>query len=395
MDKSGPGRGRVYRHDELNGLGSSRTLLIIKLPDSRSLRIVSRSLFLAMLLLALPSLASIINASLYDPHPISTDAFKILPIILRDLVDDGLLERGHKGFLLGAAIEADLELLRNNGIDLLTGADLRKNKEKETERQVVDYVYAPSFQGIHLVDGILKEGGLLISPLGLDPSYDLRLLKNFKIVYLRRFENTVAAMRKMEESSNSVENSSANEVLCGITPEKKKAALKGLEDVYLEPPNRAAMTKRSSFVSRKIKFLPDLLKESLDEYPRRVFITDESRALDWFYNNYPVRDQEFEVYDTEVNAIDTDGSVSDLMKKINLRPEDYVVMKAEAQMVEQMMKDETMCVVDELFMECRNEWEDDVGEESGMMKKKKRAYWQCLALYGRVRDEGIAVHQWL
>ncbi|KAL8541846.1 hypothetical protein ACS0TY_002915 [Phlomoides rotata] len=378
MDKSGRARGYRLHDDEL-GMGlSSRTLLIIKLPDSRSLRIVSRSLFLAMLLLALPSLASIIRAfDNQDPYAdsgISTDEFKILLIILRDLLDDGLLKRGHKGFLLGAAIEDDLELLRrNNGIELLTGADLSDH------HQVVDYVYAPSFpRGIHLVDGILKQGGLVISPLGLDPSYDLRMLKNFKIVYLRRFEITVAAMRKMEEeSSNSLENSSANEVYCGITPEKKKAALKGLEEVYLEPPNRAAMAKRSSFV----KFLPDLLKESLDEYPRRVFITDESRALDWFYNNYPVRNQEFEVYDMEVN----DKSVSDLMRKINLRPEDYVVIKAEAQVVEQMMRNGTMCLVDELFMECRN--------EEGKMRKK-RAYWQCLALYGRVRVEGIAVHQW-
>ncbi|KAL0454356.1 UNVERIFIED_CONTAM: hypothetical protein Slati_0774800 [Sesamum latifolium] len=75
------------------------------------------------------------------------------------------------------------------------------------------------------------------------------------------------------------------------------------------------------------------------------------------------------------------------MKKV--RHEDYVVMKAEAQLVEEMLKTKALCLVDELFLECDNQWQDG-DEENG----SKRAYWQCLALYGKVRDEGIAVHQW-
>ncbi|KAI3445779.1 hypothetical protein Pfo_002444 [Paulownia fortunei] len=396
-----------YDVNELNGVGiglNSHTLLIIKLPDSRALRIISRSLFLAMVLLALPSLGSIIrassNAPLYEPDADLgiPDGFKILPILLRDLVDEGLIKKGHMGFVLGAGIrdiEDDFEFLRDAGIDLLTGADLRQNKVGE--HQVFDFVFAPSFRGIQLIDGILKDGGLVISPLGFDPSDELRLLRNFKIVYLRRFENTVVAMRKMAASSNGMANSAAKQVFCGFTPEKKKAALKGLEDVYLEPPRRAALAKKSSFTSRKIKFLPDLLKDSLDEYPRRVFISDDPNALDWFYKNYPMRDQEFEVYHVEV-GIDNDGLLSrgvkpqetelDWITK-NVRPEDYVVMKAEAQVVEEMLKDKTLCLVDELFLECKNQWEDGE-EENG----SKRAYWQCLTLYGKVRDEGIAVHQW-
>lgn len=396
-------------HDvnELNGVGiglNSHTLLIIKLPDSRSLRIVSRSLFLAMVLLALPSIGSIMrassNAPLYDPDADSgiPNGFKIQPILLRDLMDEGLIKKGHKGFVLGAGIrdiEDDFEFLRDAGIDLLTGADLRQNRVGE--HQVFDYVYSPSFRGIQLIDDILKDGGLVISPLGLDPSDELRLLRNFKIVYLRRFENTVVAMRKAVASSNSMPNSAAKQVFCGITPDKKKAALKGLEDVYLEPPRRAALARKSSFTSRKIKFLPDLLKDPLDEYPRRVFISDDSNALDWFYKNYPMRDQEFEVYDLEI-VIDNDGSSQGVKPQLELeadwitktiRPEDYVVMKAEAQVVEQMIRDKTICLVDELFLECKNQWQDGE-EENG----SKRAYWQCLALYGKVRDEGIAVHQW-
>ncbi|KAK6143675.1 hypothetical protein DH2020_024023 [Rehmannia glutinosa] len=402
MDKSGrETRPKKGGGPDVNDLGiglKSDTLLVIKLPDSRALRIMSKSLFLAMVLLALPSIYSITmrassSGSLYEHDDSdSANGFKILPILLRNLVEEGLIKKGHKGFVLGAGIgdiEDDFEFLRDAGIDLLTGADLKKMKN-EVAHQVFDFVFASSFQRIQLVDGILKDNGLVISPLGRDPSNGLRLLSSYKIVYLRRFENTVVAMRKMGASSDGPTNS--KEILCGVTSEEKKAALKGLEDVYLEPPRRAALELKSRFISRKIKFLPDLLKDSLDEYPRRVFISDDSSAVDWFYKNYPMRDQEFEVYNVEV-GVNNDGSLQEtgvstwLTKKV--KREDYVVMKAEAQVVEEMLKDKTLCLVDELFLECKNQWVDGE-EENG----SKRAYWQCLTLYGKVRDEGIAVHQW-
>jgi len=171
-------------------------------------------------------------------------------------------------------------------------------------------------------------------------------------------------------------------LLCGVTPEEKKTALDGLEDVYLEPPVSAKRKfKKSSFTSRKIKFLPELLSISLDAYPRRIFISDETTAIDWFYNNYPMRDQDFEVYNVESGSKaeknNGETGVSNWLTK-HAKVVDYVVMKADAQVVEEMLKDKTLRLVDELFLECKNQW----------------AYWQCLALYGKVRDEGIAVHQW-
>ncbi|PIN17691.1 hypothetical protein CDL12_09654 [Handroanthus impetiginosus] len=392
-----------YDFSDLNGVGiglNSQTLLIIKLPDSWVLRVMSRSLFLAMFVLILPSICSVMKGSSGSSSPYKPDAdsdtsngFKILPILLRDLMEEGLIKKGHKGFVLNANvgdIEDDFEFLRDAGIDL------HLQQKNVVEHQVFDFVFATSFHGIHLVDGILKDNGLVISTLGHDPSNGLQLLSSYKIVYLRRFENTVVAMRKTGvSSSNARENSASKEVFCGVTSEEKKAALKGLEDVYLEPPRRAILEKRSSFISRKIKFLPDLLKDSLDEYPRRVFISDDSSAIDWFYKNYPMRDQEFEVYNKEVRTDNNDGSKEGqdtgistwLTKKVSR--EDYVVMKAEAQVVEEMLKDKTLCLVDELFLECKNQWQNGE-EENG----SKRAYWQCLALYGKVRDEGIAVHQW-
>ncbi|KAL7082528.1 hypothetical protein ACP275_14G104100 [Erythranthe tilingii] len=286
-------------------------------------------------------------------------------------------------------MEEDFEFLRDAGVDLLT-----QEETKADAHHVFDFVFTRNFNSMEVVDGVLKEDtGLVISPLGRDPSNGLRLLSSYKIVYLRRFESTVVAMRKMATSTVADEE---DEVSCSgggaATSEEKKAALKGLEDVYLEPPRRAAVEekKKTSFkTSRKIKFLPDLLKDSLDEYPRRVFITDDTSAVEWFYKSYPMRDQEFEVYNVEASGAHKETGVSNWMRE-KVGREDYVVMKAEAQVVEEMLKEKTLCLVDELFLECKNQWQDDEDQSDG----SKRAYWQCLALYGKVRDEGIAVHQW-
>ena len=67
--------------------------------------------------------------------------------------------------------------------------------------------------------------------------------------------------------------------------------------------------------------------------------------------------------------------------------EGYVVMKSETEVVEEMMRSKAIMLVDELFLECKP-------QQGNRKRKNGRAYWECLALYGKLRDEGVAVHQW-
>ncbi|KAA8536412.1 hypothetical protein F0562_028890 [Nyssa sinensis] len=262
-----------------------------------------------------------------------------------------------------------------------------------------DLVFTSSFQGTEFIDRVLKIGGIMVIQLSNDPSNAFHQQSNYKIVYLRRFTSTVVAMRKMGPAVTLV-NSPTKQRLCRVTTEAKTAALKGLEDVMLEPPRRALAKSSNSL--KEMKLLPDLMGDSLEGYRRRIFITDENNGVvEWFHENYPMKNQHFEIYTLEIEVcnIEMVGEVSssfgappvirisDWLKK-NVREEDYVVMKAEAQVVEEMMREKTICLVDELFLECKNQWHE--GEE----KKGKRAYWECLALYGRLRDEAVGVHQW-
>ncbi|KAL6964238.1 hypothetical protein U1Q18_035295 [Sarracenia purpurea var. burkii] len=390
---------------ETMGLNSD-SLLIIKLPTSQALRVMSRSLFLAMLLLALPCIGSILRG---PPNSLSeseadeseSPSFDFLPLLFGDLSDKGLLKNGDKGLSLSSGVGnlVDYSEFLNSEIDLAIESDL--DGKNSIPDETFDFVFAfdlNSKAATTSVDRVLKIGGLLVMQLSTDPSNSFQYCSNYKIVYLRQFECTVIAMRKtgsMDHSANPRRNPQG---ICNSNAEAKKSALKGLEEVLLDPPPGRALSKSGDY-SRKIKFLPDLSGDSLESYRQRIFITDHNEgAVQWFYQNYPMRNQYFEVYDLEIEIYDSEKAsdlpasrrtpatappemtaLSDWLMK-NVREEDFVVMKAEAQVVEEMVRKKTICLVDELFLECKSQWQ--------------RAYWECLALYGRLRDEGVAVHQW-
>lgn len=391
---------------EMNGGGmglNSHTLLVIKLPDSRVLHIMSRSLFLAIILLTLPSIGSLLRRS-SNASKMNSDltSFKILPSLFRDLADEGLLKMGQKGLIVGSSIDdliKDLDFLVDNDNNVVIESNLVNNKWIPNE--TFDFVFSLSFKNTDYVDRVLKNGGIVITQLSSDPSSVLSRQPNYRIVYLRRFENTMVAMRKIS-SKDGLASLAKRSTPCGITQEARKSALKGLEDALLEPPRRTLL-RSSRNEMQKIKFLPDLLGDSLQSYKRRILISDEKNGFeDWFQNNYPSRNQYFETYNLEINAerygseklssrnvVPSAIGISDWLKN-NVRQEDFIVMKAEAQVVDEMVKEKTICLVDELFLECKNRFQDDVEEEN----ENKRAYWQCLALYGSLRDQGVAVHQW-
>lgn len=386
----------------LNSHHSHNTLLIIKLPSPQALRVMSRSLFLAMLIIALPCIGSFlrgISNSVNDPEAIGSHSIgsDLLPLIFRDLSEEGLLKKGDRALILssgGGNFMDYSQFLNENEIDLAVESDVATKSSIPDE--TFDFVLSLRSNADKVVDRVLKIGGLLVMHVSNDPSNPFRQHSNYKIVYLRRFDSTVVAMRKAGLMDEFVKFPRKIQQ-CGGMVEAKKLALKSLEDVLLEPPTRRAL-------ARQIKFLPDLLGDSLETYRQRIFITDDNGGVvQWFYENYPTRNQYFEVYNLEIGVYNEEkgnelSSLSRSMKKMigvsdwlrkNVRKEDFVVMKAEVQVVEEMVRDKTICFVDELFLECKYQWQGDGKENEG-----KRAYWECLALYGRLRDEGVAVHQW-
>ncbi|CAH8377474.1 unnamed protein product [Eruca vesicaria subsp. sativa] len=335
---------------------------------------------------------------------VERDHHKLLPLLLNDLEKEGLFKHGDKALLLSGG---DDEVTVASYTQKITETEVVfvSASDEETQRMVpsetFDFAFAHSrhIGSVEFLDRALKVGGILTIQLNQHdiPPHFLNHL-NYEIVYLRSNDYTVMAMRKTEQKQNI---GTTGRKLLGITEaEAKKKALSKLEDVLLEPP-RAASRKSRTYLKRT-RYLPDLMGDSLDleSYSRRVFIDvgdgKGSSGTEWFVKNYPTRKLRFEMYkietvNDEMSMESENMGITEWVKE-NVKEEEYVVMKAEAEVVEEMMRTKSIKMVDELFLECKPKGVGMKGRK--MQSKSGRAYWECLALYGKLRDEGVAVHQW-
>ena len=136
--------------------------------------------------------------------------------------------------------------------------------------------------------------GIVTVDLNENPFTAFHKQSNYKIIYLRRFGSAVMAMKK---------TGPAERQLSRYAPEVKKVAFEDLEDVLLEP--LRAGSGKSSWYLKRTRYLPDLMGNSLESYPRRVFIDvglskkEGGSETDWFAKHYPMRNKDFEMYKIE------------------------------------------------------------------------------------------------
>ncbi|KAK4276874.1 hypothetical protein QN277_014976 [Acacia crassicarpa] len=330
----------------------------------------------------------------------SVDLDQLISMFFRDLINEGLMKRESQKsvFLINNAVEENLigtQSLADHNVDLIALDDLEK--QSSVLDGTIDFIFTFNFQeASRFIDRTLKTGGVVTVLLNDNPSAAIYKPPNYKIAYMRRLDLIAVAMWKTSVSETKPQKQ--RKLLSEhASSEAKKAALQKLEDVLLEPPRSAS--KKSSRYLKRTRYLPDLMGDSLESYPRRVFIDvgspekDGGSKSDWFSTNYPTRNKDFEMYKIETITEESSGKeepqmgMADWLKR-NVREEEYVVMKAEAEVVEEMMRSKTIGLVDELFLECKPQ----LGKQDE--RKSRRAYWECLALYGKLRDEGVAVHQW-
>ncbi|XP_022773092.1 uncharacterized protein LOC111315537 [Durio zibethinus] len=386
------------------------THLFIKVLDARIFNLLARLMvILALIIVLLPwsGIGSIVNkesagpADAIKPKVVSADPINLdlLPLLFHDLNREGILKQGDKGLMLSnddeEAIHSSL-FLRKSDMEFSSVSDLER--QSSIPEESFDFTFTQNFQAAsEFIDRTLKVGGIVAVQLSGSSSYSFHKPSNYRVVYFRKFQSNVLVMKKIE---NAKPIYSTQRRLFGYTSKAKKAALKNLEDVLLEPPR--ASSGRSKTYLKRTKYLPDLLGDTLESYPRRVFIDvglpekEGGSGTDWFAKNYPTRNLNFEMYKIETLTkessrkelpIVVEIGMSDWLRK-NVKEAEYVVMKAEAEVVEDMVKSKAIRLVDELFLECKPEG------HGGKKNMSKRAYWECLALYGKLRDEGVAVHQW-
>jgi len=363
--------------------GKINTFVVNRTPNALVLRILSRSLFLILVLASLPFLLKALIGLSSSPNAAHGSLnVEQLDFILDNFADEGLLKDNDKTLLVNSPVP--------NGFD--NEMHVLMDSDSESKKLFVDesyhFVLTNGSIDVDFIDRILKINGILAFPLGPKPSdYAFREKANYRVVHMMRYGFLIVGLKKTGPAKR-MEDSDASTKKKQLAKERK--ALEGLEDVHLEPPGKAWVKSRN--YSSSIKYLPDVVGDSLEGYNRRVFISaglaeENERVMEWFNRNYPTKNKKFETHSL-VAAPEKHCDVSGWLCK-NVREEDYVVMKAEAEVVEEMMvKKRAVGLVDELFLECKNEWWHSEKTMNG------RAYWECLTLYGRLRDAGVAVHQW-
>ncbi|PHT66343.1 hypothetical protein T459_30768 [Capsicum annuum] len=392
-------------------------LVIIRVDHSWVLKFMARATILALVIVSLPWINTVMGylSSRYE----SNYAYKVdhemankptnlesLPAMLQDLVNEGLLRTGDRSLLVSNCNEKEIDnsqVVKDYNPDLISFSD--STKQNLVPSETFDLVFAYDYpQSSNFIERALKVGGILVVPLSDIPLVDeFPHPSNYKIVYVRKFDSTIVAMKKLKNASLNSSMRRRLNALATNAENASEAALKKLEDVLLEPP-RAASGKSSRYL-KKTHFLPDLMGVSLESYARRVFIdvslqeknqksSDNSHST-WFSKHYPTKNTKFEILKIETVTEKSSGkevpltinNMSDWLSK-NVKENEYVVMKAEADVIEKMMNTKSIRLIDELFLECKHQGIKKSG------KKHRRPYWECLSLYGLLRDEGIAVHQW-
>uniref|UniRef100_A0A7N0V1T6 DUF7870 domain-containing protein n=1 Tax=Kalanchoe fedtschenkoi TaxID=63787 RepID=A0A7N0V1T6_KALFE len=387
-------------------------VMLLSILRSRLRRFMSRFLLLTLLIVSFPWIGSVVGRPLSLEEASGSvveagqDGFGFfLPLVLRDLRKDGVVKGDVRSLIVAGEDEKSAIYGMMNGekeggdMEMVSSSDVERRGTLPEEAFDVAFVDGGSVEDF--VDRSLKPGGVAAVRVSDESAKAFQKPNGYRTVYLRRFssDSVIVAMKKTsddEEDSSSLDEWATHRRLLGFPAEARRAALKKLEDVLLEPP-RASSGKSRSY-QKRTRYLPDLLGDSLESYPRRVFIDvglPEKDGSSWLEQNYPTRNLDFHKYKIEtVQGEEWPGKevvqtgMSDWVRR-NVREEEYVVMKAEAEAVEEMVKSKAIRLIDELFLECRPR-----GLSNNSNQQNRRAYWECLALYGKLRDEGVAVHQW-
>ncbi|ERN02886.1 hypothetical protein AMTRI_Chr04g250170 [Amborella trichopoda] len=379
--------------------------LIIMLPNSRVMRLLARSVFLAIALVSFPwlgSLGSMLDASAarattLNPIPaLLMPEGDLLDEMIRDLMEQGLLKPSDKTLCVGIDSARSLE---EQGF-----MPDQINLDDEIQPGIYDFVLASEHFPASIVDRALKPGGIAAGPLAAP----FRVGPNFKIVYLRKFQATAIALKKLNEPSSTASVTS----ITGCTP-SKAATMQKLEEILLEPP-RESWIKGGEYLNR-VKFLPNVAADYLSAYPRRVYIEVATRSKGfrdegvgpWFRKHYPTNGQEFDFYRVEKvkggsyaatvtwtrrratrEGTEEEAGEEGLSEWVrrSVREEEYVVMEVGGfDVVREMVESGAICLVDELFFKCPH---------AAPQGAVGRAYWECISLYGLLRERGVAAHQW-
>ncbi|RZC62899.1 hypothetical protein C5167_024656 [Papaver somniferum] len=262
MDMGHAYQGKKQNRFRFLHFGPDHNKLVIKVPHCRMLRVVSRSLLLSLVIFTFPWIFFIFLRSFSSYNVVASDPINgaVLPILFKDLVNEGILEsKDNKGLLFCTGSPAEDSLInldifnKNNEMSMISELDIER--QNSIPDSTFDFVMVSGFETVAIIDRMLKTGGVAVVQLSSNNSGSFRKPSHYRIEYLRRFTPTIVAMRKTGLGDLSL-NTPTTRRLFGMDSEAERAALNDAEDVLYEPPRKALFSSKEFLKSTK--FLPHL-----------------------------------------------------------------------------------------------------------------------------------------
>ncbi|CAI8591378.1 unnamed protein product [Vicia faba] len=179
--------------------------IVIRIPDTKVLHILSRSLFLVMILVALPFFGNILNGFSFTLSSHScvvskTETsfgsynFELLNWILHDMGEKGIYKKDYKALIVSPSNAFGFE-----GIDVVIMGGDYETKSLFLDESY-DFVFTSNYSDVEFVDRVVKMGGIVVMLNSLRDKPSKCAFKeqlHYRLVYLRRYGSSmIVALRK-------------------------------------------------------------------------------------------------------------------------------------------------------------------------------------------------------
>ncbi|CAL5183228.1 unnamed protein product [Lathyrus oleraceus] len=166
--------------------------IVIRIPDTKVLRILSRSLFLVMVLVALPFIGNILNGFSFT---LSSHSFVVSKIeFLHDMAEKGIYRNDDKALIVSSPPYS----FGFEGIDVVMDNDYERKSLFLDESY--DFVFTSNSSDVEFVDRIVKIGGIVVMLNSLRDKPSKCAFKeqlHYRVVYLRSYGSSmIVALRK-------------------------------------------------------------------------------------------------------------------------------------------------------------------------------------------------------
>ncbi|KAL6635173.1 hypothetical protein ACP70R_027844 [Stipagrostis hirtigluma subsp. patula] len=183
--------------------------VVIRLPDPRALRVVARSVLLAVALLSMPWLRAAEAPARRRAADACGAAAAQAELLLRDLRREGLLVPGARAVVIGADGNCDAAALQplqdeDNAMRPISLQRMLMMGDSSVDFLLDFGYFDDEADRFGFADRVLKSGGILAAPVGSLSVFSLP--QNYRVTYIHQFAEIFVGIKKTAHAAGDIGN---------------------------------------------------------------------------------------------------------------------------------------------------------------------------------------------